>query len=126
MKTEDWGDVLTRHVVFQHHECQDGSGYPRGLRGANRIQRTRSEEISRERILLLAEVATVADVYDALSPDRPYRPALPHDQVMKTMQDMSGRQLNEEILSYFLSVTPVFPPGMEVTWHPWIWRDTAR
>ena len=114
MKTEDWGDVLTRHVVFQHHERQDGSGYPRGLKGTNRIQRSLSEEISRERILLLAEVAAVADVYDALSSDRPYRAAFPHDKVIKTVEEMSGSHLNAEIVRYFLSVTPVFPPGMEV------------
>lgn len=114
MKAEDWGDILSRHVVYQHHERQDGSGYPRGLAGSNRLGREVHEQFHGGRILLLAEVASLADVYDALSGDHPARPAPAHDQVVATLRDLAGAHLNAALVDSFLNVTPVHPPGTEV------------
>ena len=55
-----------------HHERLDGSGYCRGLRG--------------EQVPALSRVLAVADIYDALSTRRPYRPALEQDQVLEIME----------------------------------------
>jgi putative two-component system response regulator len=54
---------LVLPIIRHHHERLDGSGYPDGLKG--------------ERIPLLARLLTTVDIYDALTTDRPYRPALP-------------------------------------------------
>src|SRR5204862_1669640 len=53
----------SRPIIRSHHETLDGKGYPDGLRGTA--------------VPLLAQVTAIADVYDALTSDRPYRRALP-------------------------------------------------
>ncbi|HZO24437.1 MAG TPA: HD domain-containing phosphohydrolase, partial [Chloroflexota bacterium] len=73
--------ILPAHVAYQHHERQDGGGYPRGLIGNNVLGRSLSERMNPRRMLLIAEIAAVADVYSALTSDRPYRPAMPLDRV---------------------------------------------
>lgn len=54
-------------IPYCHHEKWDDTGYPRGLKG--------------EQIPLAARIFAVVDVWDALSSDRPYRPAWPHEKV---------------------------------------------
>jgi HD-GYP domain-containing protein (c-di-GMP phosphodiesterase class II) len=105
-------DVLVNHVALQHHERQDGHGYPRGLSGNNRVSRPKFG--NEGRILLIAEIASVADVYDALASDRPYRGALAPEVVVETLQAMAGTYLNSELLEVFLSAVPLFPVGMTV------------
>jgi len=102
--------ILPPHVVFQHHEKQDGSGYPRGLTGNNRL------DISSEprTIHLYGSIAAVADVFDALSSDRPYRPALSPENVIRKLRSMAGKVLNREVLRNMLSITPVYPAGNTV------------
>ena len=102
--------ILPPHVVFQHHEKQDGNGYPRGIMGNNRL------DISDEpkTIHLYGSIAAVADVYDALSSDRPYRKALSPEDVISTLCGMSGTDLNREIIRNFLAITPVYPVGNTV------------
>lgn len=65
-----------------HHEKLDGSGYPRGLTGEN--------------LDLPSRILTVADIYDALAQDRPYRNALPKERVMEIFDDESGTKLCPE------------------------------
>lgn len=102
--------ILPPHVALQHHEKQDGSGYPRGLKGNNHVV------ISDEprTIHTYGGIAAVADIYDALSSDRPYRKALPPEQVINTLRSIAGTELNREILRYFLAITPVYPVGSTV------------
>jgi len=99
--------ILPPHVAFQHHEKQDGSGYPRGLKGNNRLM------ISKEprTIHLYGSIAAVADVYDAMGSDRPYRKAMPPEKVISIMKEMSETHLNKEVLRIFFSITPVYPVG---------------
>lgn len=59
-------------ALTEHHERLDGSGYPEGLQG---------DDIS-----LLGRIVGVADVFDALASDRPYRPALPVDAALAYLQ----------------------------------------
>ena len=59
-------------IVYHHHERFDGSGYPEGLKGEN--------------IPLLARVASVADVYDALTTSRPYRAAMTRSEALEVME----------------------------------------
>jgi PAS domain S-box-containing protein len=77
-------------IPYGHHERWDGSGYPRGLRG--------------HQIPLSARLFTVADVWDALRSDRPYRSAWPADRVRKHIQDLSGTHFDPSVVALFLSL----------------------
>jgi HD-GYP domain-containing protein (c-di-GMP phosphodiesterase class II) len=72
-------------IAYQHHERLDGSGYPRGLTGGA--------------ILYEARILAVADVFDAMSSVRPYRPALPQDFVLGEMQQMAGQLLDPDAVA---------------------------
>jgi HD-GYP domain-containing protein (c-di-GMP phosphodiesterase class II) len=103
--------ILPAHVAFQHHERQDGTGYPRGLIGNNLVSRSLADRMNPKRMLLIAEIAAVADVYSALTSDRPYRPAMPLDKVAQIMQEMCGPHLNAEIIGLLMHTIPMFPVG---------------
>jgi len=64
---------LVTPIIRHHHEKRDGSGYPDGLRG--------------EEIPLTARILQLADVYDALTTNRPYRTAIPSDDALQVMDD---------------------------------------
>lgn len=66
-------------IVLQHHERYDGTGYPRGIK--------------RDEILLEARILAVADIYEALTSDRPYRQASSHEEAMGHIIHGSGSQL---------------------------------
>lgn len=101
------------HVAYQHHERQDGGGYPRGLIGTNRV--ARGAELHKPgHITPLAEICAIADYYDAQSTERPYRRALPHDQVWHAIRQEAGTRFNREIAELFLSIVPPYPLGTRV------------
>jgi HD-GYP domain-containing protein (c-di-GMP phosphodiesterase class II) len=102
--------VLAPHVALQHHEKQNGSGYPRGIKGNNSLLISDEPKT----IHLYASIAAVADVYDALSSDTPYRKAFPREKVINMMRKFGGTNFNKEVLKTFLSMTPVFPEGSTV------------
>ena len=68
-------------IVIAHHERIDGSGYPHGLRG--------------EQIPLEARILAVADTYDVLSSDRPYRKAFDNEHALRILREESGTHLWE-------------------------------
>ena len=107
------GDIIARNLVRQHHERQDGHGYPRGLRGTNHLPMGRPA-YGQTLILPAAEIAAVADVYSAVSSDRPYRRAMDPPEVAATLRKMAGTHLNREIVSRLLSILPTYPVGTEV------------
>lgn len=107
-------DVLAAHIPYQHHERQDGLGYPRRLRGLNRVHRSPREMIDGRLILQVAEIAAIADVYDALCSDRPYRAALSIRDAVSTIQELAGSHLNREMVQAPLSLVPIFPLGAHV------------
>ena len=71
-------------IALSHHEWWDGTGYPRGIEGA---------DIPEE-----ARIAAVADVYDALTSDRIYRPRLSIDEAHAAMDELRGRQFEPRLL----------------------------
>ena len=79
-----------RPAIRHHHERWDGSGYPAGLRG--------------EEIPMLARILALGDVYDALTSDRPYRPAFPPDDALTIMHAEAGRKLDPELFRVFRTV----------------------
>jgi HD-GYP domain-containing protein (c-di-GMP phosphodiesterase class II) len=102
--------IIPPHIAYQHHENQDGTGYPRCLTGTNKIE----EHHEQGHILGLAEICAVADVYDALSSPRSFRPAFPPDKVVGEMRRMAGTRLNRSLVWLFLEMIPVFPLGSMV------------
>ncbi len=83
--------ILLSHltpVVRQHHERVDGKGYPDGLREGQ--------------ILLPAMILSVADSFDAMVTDRPYRKALSIDTAIEELRKCSGTQFNPEVVEVFI------------------------
>jgi hypothetical protein len=80
--------------VLHHHEWYDGTGYPHGLAG--------------EEIPLAARILAVADVYDALISDRPYRGALSPDEALAHLQRMAGSQFDRAVVEAFARVEPAW------------------
>jgi putative nucleotidyltransferase with HDIG domain len=78
-------DILP--MIRGHHERWDGAGYPDGLAG--------------EQIALSARITCVADVFDALTTDRPYRPAFGRDEAMAMMAAGSGTQFDPDLFARF-------------------------
>ena len=72
-----------------HHEQFDGGGYPRGL--------------ARQDIPVLGRVVAVADAYDAMTSDRAYRKALPHDIACGELEPCCGTQFDPAIVAVFLA-----------------------
>jgi HD-GYP domain-containing protein (c-di-GMP phosphodiesterase class II) len=87
-------DVLP--MIRGHHERWDGAGYPDQLAG--------------EKIPLTARVLCIADVFDALASDRPYRPAFPRDEALAIMQREVGRMFDPGLFPKFLAL--VTRPGI--------------
>jgi putative nucleotidyltransferase with HDIG domain len=77
-------------IVRAHHESWDGSGYPRGLKG--------------HEIPIGARILSVVDCYDALTSDRPYRPALSDADAMKIVLERRGKMYDPEVVDTFLLV----------------------
>jgi HD-GYP domain-containing protein (c-di-GMP phosphodiesterase class II) len=77
----------TLDIPYCHHEKWDGTGYPRGLKG--------------EAIPLPARIFAIVDVWDALTSDRPYRPAWTKKEAFKYIQEQSGKHFDPKVVSVF-------------------------
>jgi HD-GYP domain-containing protein (c-di-GMP phosphodiesterase class II) len=82
------GDAV--EVIRHHHERFDGSGYPSGMK-ANEIP-------------LAARIFSVADSYDAMTSDRPYRTAMPVESALQELRDGSGTQFDPDVVEVFLDL----------------------
>ncbi len=76
--------------VRHHHERQDGQGYPDGLTG--------------DRIPLAAAIIALADVYDAMTSDRPYRAAMTGSEARREIASLSGGQFNPQLAERFIRI----------------------
>lgn len=77
-------------IALNHHERWDGGGYPNGLQG--------------EQIPLEARIVTIADVYDALSHARPYKPAYPEEQVISIMNEEAIWRFDPRVFAAFQQI----------------------
>ncbi|MEO0095601.1 MAG: HD-GYP domain-containing protein [candidate division WOR-3 bacterium] len=77
-------------IVYTHHERVDGKGYPEGL--------------NRERIPLLARIIAVADTYDAMTSERPYRRAKTKEEAIEELKKVKDKQLDGELVDLFLEI----------------------
>jgi putative two-component system response regulator len=81
-------------IALSHHEWWDGTGYPRGLQGT---------EIPEE-----SRIAAITDVFDALTSNRVYRPAMSFDDAIDLMRELRGRQFEPRLLdAFFASMTAI-------------------
>jgi HD-GYP domain-containing protein (c-di-GMP phosphodiesterase class II) len=80
----------TLDMTLYHHEHWEGNGYPYGLRG--------------EQIPLVARLFAIVDVFDALSSDRPYRPAWSRSKVLEYLKEQTGRQFDPMVVRFFLEI----------------------
>jgi HD-GYP domain-containing protein (c-di-GMP phosphodiesterase class II) len=86
--------TLGKEIAYYHHERWDGKGYPEGLRG--------------EKIPLSARIVALADVYDALTSDRPYKKALGHRESVAIIAEGRGTQFDPDLVDAFLANEEVF------------------
>ncbi len=75
-------------IIRHHHERFDGTGYPDGLRG--------------KEIELGARIIAIADTYDAMTTERPYRGPLPKDDVIAVLKEQKGKQFDPELVDIFV------------------------
>ena len=85
----DYTDLhaVSRNISLNHHEREDGLGYPRGLKG---------DEIHK-----FSKIASICDVFDALTSDRPYRRALPLHEAMEYLLASGGNQFSIDLIRTF-------------------------
>ncbi len=83
--------ITGRIIARSHHERWDGNGYPDGISGEN--------------IHIFARICALADVFDALVSDRPYKKAWPFERAISTIEEGSGTQFDPEIVKAFLDIS---------------------
>ena len=81
---------IAETIALTHHERWDGTGYPAGLKG--------------EEIPLEGRIVAIADVFDALSHDRPYKKAWPLEECVAEIERNSGRQFDSQVVTAFLEL----------------------
>ncbi|HLK60189.1 MAG TPA: HD-GYP domain-containing protein, partial [Chthonomonadaceae bacterium] len=87
-------------IPFCHHERWDGTGYPNGLAG--------------EDIPLAARIFAIADVWDALSSDRPYRAAWPRSRVIEHIRSLRGTHFDPRVVDAFLDLITELPEDTDL------------
>ena len=85
---ERFSDII--EIVRHHHERWDGKGYPLGLKG--------------EEIPLMARVLCIADSFDSMTADRPYRPAQSREYAIKEFRDCSGTHFDPRLATMFIKL----------------------
>jgi putative two-component system response regulator len=86
-------------LAYSHHERWDGTGYPQHLKGSE--------------IPLQARMMALADVYDALVSDRPYKKAFSHEEAMRIISDGRGTQFDPDLTDMFISLSVVIKEASE-------------
>lgn len=88
--------VLARIIVaYEHHRNYDGGGYPQGSRRPD----------------LFSRIVTIADIYDALTTQRPWRPAHLPDEALATMLTEAGKRFDPALLKVFVNTVGLYPVG---------------
>lgn len=87
-------------VAHQHHEAYDGSGYPNNRKG--------------KEIHLYSRIAAIADVFDALTSDRPYKNGWAFHKVLNLLTNGLRHKFDPKALSTFVDLIPLYPKGTAV------------
>ncbi len=97
LKDNMYVSSIPRVITLQHHERVDGTGYPNGLKG---------DEIND-----CAKIVAIADVYDALTSDRPYRAAMSPNEALEYIMGASGTLFDYEMVRAFVRRVVPYPEG---------------
>ena len=84
--------ALARSIALTHHEKYDGSGYPHGLKG--------------DQIPLVGRITAIADVFDALTSERPYKKAWSEDEALNFLHEQKGRHFDPQLVELFAGQMP--------------------
>lgn len=87
--------TMAEEIALTHHEKWDGSGYPSGTQG--------------EEIPLVGRIVAVADVYDALVSERPYKVTMSHDAAVEEIVSSAGRHFDPQVVAAFQRIATGFP-----------------
>ncbi len=93
-------DDQIKNYVSYHHERWDGMGYPRGLKG--------------DQIPLGAQIIAVADTFDAMTSDRPYRKGFSFEEALKRLIDSAGTQFDAKLLYKFFEIMDFDPKSGKI------------
>ena len=88
-------------IILHHHERYSGHGYPFGLRGND--------------IPLGARIVAIADAYDAMTHDRPYKRAITHGEAIAELRQHAGTQFDPELVTLFCDLFAASPPAPDPT-----------
>jgi HD-GYP domain-containing protein (c-di-GMP phosphodiesterase class II) len=99
LASDEYSPVV-RAIVREHHEQWSGAGYPLGLAGTAIHQ--------------LARIAAVADVYDAVTSERPYQAARPASEGVRVILEGRGTQFDPEVVDVFADTVQPYPVGSEL------------
>ncbi|MFZ5966610.1 MAG: HD-GYP domain-containing protein [Bacillota bacterium] len=94
-RTELSGKV--RIIALQHHEKMDGTGYPYGLKD--------------DQIYILSKMTSIADIYDAITSDRPYRKSMPPNEAVEFIMGSAGRYFTIDLVKAFIKKIVPYPVG---------------
>ena len=83
---------MAADIAQYHHEKWDGSGYPQAISG--------------EDIPLVGRIVALADVFDALTTERPYKKAWPVEEAISFMKEQSGKHFDPELVEHFITILP--------------------
>lgn len=92
--------ALSTHVAYQHHERINGTGYPRGLRGAE--------------IHEFARLVAICDTFDAMTTDRLYKPGVTPSKALQTLESLKNFQFDAELVNAFMENIALYPVGSMV------------
>ncbi|MHB9095256.1 MAG: HD-GYP domain-containing protein, partial [Eubacteriales bacterium] len=90
-------NLLSTHVAFQHHECIDGTGYPRSLKKAD--------------ICEFARIVAIADRFDALTSERRHRKSHSYSAAIELMKTETGKRVDPDLTDIFLKNIAIYPTG---------------
>jgi putative nucleotidyltransferase with HDIG domain len=93
---DDTSDIIM-HIILEHHERFDGSGYPNGLK--------------RDEISLYGRMFAIVDTYDAVTNNRNYKKAVPSSDGMRTLLQLSKKNFDESLVHQFIKCMGIYPTG---------------
>ncbi len=97
LKNQVFLSAYVKAIAYQHHENLDGTGYPNRLKG--------------EEIHLLSQIVGLADIYDAMTSDRPYRPAISVSETVEYIMANAGTKYSLEVVTAFVKKINPYPEG---------------
>ncbi|MFH1726949.1 MAG: HD domain-containing phosphohydrolase [Pseudomonadota bacterium] len=106
-KTASPIDDMAREIALHHHQKFDGTGYPGVVNNLSELQIFNDKCLKGEDIPLPARIVALADVFDALSSARYYKPPWPDDKIIKVIKENSGTQFDPEMVDSFLDIFDV-------------------